>query len=304
MRPFLRAGEPLRDLTDLFLPRELRLRVAAAFLAALLLLFAFLLRVAAAFLAALEREAFVLLLVEEDFLLAGDFLLPELRLRVAAAFLAALLLLEAFLFLVAAAFLAAALLLEAVERDAFLLAVVFFLPAFLFRVAAAFFAAALLFAAFLFLVAAAFFAAADLDAFVPFLAAIFFTFFGGLTRIRFDSAMEGAMEVPHITGLSSNIFICVQTEYNVFTAFSDNHKRLKPMPNDMGQAKPKSPTQTLTLRLSEVLLESLRERAETENRTLSNLIRTYLEITVPLSTNEVKEKIQAKGRLRRKKNGR
>ena len=252
MRPFLRAGEPLRDLTDLFLPRPLRLRVAAAFLAALLLLFAFLLRVAAAFLAALEREALVLLLVEEDFLLAGDFFLPELRLRVAAAFLAALLLFEAFLFLVAAAF----------------------------------------------------FAAADLDAFVPFLAAIFFTFFGGLTRIRFDSAMEGAMEIPHITGLSSNIFICVHTEYKVFTVFSDNHKRLKPMPNDMGRAKPKTSTQTLTLRLSEVLLESLRERAETENRTLSNLIRTYLEITVPLSTNEVKEKIQAKGRLRRKKNGR
>ena len=96
--------------------------------------------------------------------------------------------------LVAAAFLAAA------EREALVLLLEDALRrvaglrfALRFLVAAAFFAAAERFAAFLFLVAAAFFAAADLDAFVPFLAAIFFPlleFFGGLTRMRFVSAIE------------------------------------------------------------------------------------------------------------------
>ena len=76
------------------------------------------------------------------------------------------------------------------------------------------------------------------------------------------------------------------------------------MRNDMGASKTKVSTQTLTLRLSESLLEKLRERAETENRTLSNLIRTYLEITVPFSTSDLKQKVQGKKRVRRKKNGR
>jgi hypothetical protein len=92
--------------------RELRFRVAAAFLAALLRLAALLFLVAAAFLAAAERFALDGLRDLEE-----DFRLPfrALRFLVAAAFFAAALLLDALRFLVAAAFFADAV------RDAFVL---------------------------------------------------------------------------------------------------------------------------------------------------------------------------------------
>lgn len=72
----------------------------------------------------------------------------------------------------------------------------------------------------------------------------------------------------------------------------------------MGESKSKATTETLTLRLSETLLEKLRERAVTENRTLSNLIRTYLEAVVSVSTNDCKSSLETKRRRRTKSNGR
>ena len=200
LHAFLAAAErealvPLR-LEDALRLEVLRLvdalRLDAPLFAAEDLFAAFLLRVLHAFLAAALREALVPLRLEDAFLLEDAF--RELRFLVAAAFLAARDLDALFLRLVAAAFLAAA------EREALVLLLEDALRrvaglrfALRFLVAAAFFAAAERFAAFLFLVAAAFFAAADLDAFVPFLAAIFFPlleFFGGLTRMRFVSAIE------------------------------------------------------------------------------------------------------------------
>ena len=285
--------------------RPLRLRVAAAFLAARLLLEALRLRVAAAFLAAALRFAAVDR--PDDLRFAEVFLRPELRLRVAAAFFAARLRFAALRLRVAAAFLAAALRLEEVEREALRFALVALfgvLRALRLRVAAAFLAAVLRLAAFLFLVAAAFFAAADLDALVPFFAAILFTFFGGLTRISFDSAMDGAIAVRDISGMSSNTFHCILLHYNVFLLFRQSQKD-KAHANTMTGANSKATSQTLTLRLSDSLLEKLRERAETENRTLSNLIRTYLEIAVTRSTDDVKSALKTKTRRRTKsKNGR
>jgi len=200
LHAFLAAAErealvPLR-LVDALRLEVLRLvdalRLDAPLFAAEDLFAAFLLRVLHAFLAAALREALVPLRLEDAFLLEDAF--RELRFLVAAAFLAARDLDALFLRLVAAAFLAAA------EREALVLLLEDALRrvaglrfALRFLVAAAFFAAAERFAAFLFLVAAAFFAAADLEAFVPFLAAIFFPlleFFGGLTRMRFVSAIE------------------------------------------------------------------------------------------------------------------
>jgi hypothetical protein len=284
--------------------RPLRLRVAAAFFAARLRFEALRLRVAAAFLAAALRFAAV---DRPDLRFAEVFLRPALRLRVAAAFLAAVLRFAALRLRVAAAFLAAVLRLEEVEREALRFALVALfgvLRALRLRVAAAFLAAVLRLAAFLFLVAAAFFAAADLDALVPFFAAILFTFFGGLTRISFDSAMDGAIAVRDISGMSSNTFHCSLLHYNVFSPFRQSQKD-KAHANTMTGANSKATSQTLTLRLSDSLLEKLRERAETENRTLSNLIRTYLEIAVTRSTDDVKSALKTKTRRRTKsKNGR
>lgn len=200
LHAFLAAAErealvPLRLLDALRL-EVLRLvdalRLDAPLFAAEDLFAAFLLRVLHAFLAAALREALVPLRLEDAFLLEDAF--RELRFLVAAAFLAARDLDALFLRLVAAAFLAAAereALVLLLEEDA-LRRVAGLRFALRFLVAAAFFAAEERFAAFLFLVAAAFFAAADLEAFVPFLAAIFFPlleFFGGLTRMRFVSAI-------------------------------------------------------------------------------------------------------------------
>jgi len=69
----------------------------------------------------------------------------------------------------------------------------------------------------------------------------------------------------------------------------------------MGEEKTKATSQTLTLRLSDSLLDKLRERATTENRSLSNLIRTYLESVISMSTNDCKSALQQKGRRRTKK---
>ena len=63
----------------------------------------------------------------------------------------------------------------------------------------------------------------------------------------------------------------------------------------------KPETATLTIRLLEEVLSLLRARAENENRSLSNIISTYLELVVNLSTSEVKELLSGNGRRRSKK---
>ena len=65
------------------------------------------------------------------------------------------------------------------------------------------------------------------------------------------------------------------------------------------ESKPQ--TTTLTLRLPEPLMELLRTRAESENRSLSNTIVTYLEMVVGHSTSEMKSKLSGNGRRMRKK---
>lgn len=65
------------------------------------------------------------------------------------------------------------------------------------------------------------------------------------------------------------------------------------------EVKPES--ETLTLRLPSSLLALIRSRAESENRSLSNLIVTYLDSVVGHSTSDIKEKLTGNGGRRRMK---
>ena len=60
-------------------------------------------------------------------------------------------------------------------------------------------------------------------------------------------------------------------------------------------------SETLTLRLPKPLLDLIRSRAENENRSLSNLIVTYLESVVGHSTSDIRSKLTDNGRRRRKR---
>ena len=60
--------------------------------------------------------------------------------------------------------------------------------------------------------------------------------------------------------------------------------------------KPKAKTHTLTIRLSEETIVSLRARAENENRSLGNLCSTYIESVVSFGTSELKQKLSSNGR--------
>ena len=71
------------------------------------------------------------------------------------------------------------------------------------------------------------------------------------------------------------------------------------MPKAKKEVKPE--TTTMTIRVSADVLSLLRVRAENENRSLSNLISTYLEMVVQLSTSELRDKLSANGRRRSKK---
>jgi len=65
------------------------------------------------------------------------------------------------------------------------------------------------------------------------------------------------------------------------------------------ESKPES--ETLTLRLPKPLMDLIRSRAESENRSMSNLISTYLESVVGHSTADIRQKLSNNGRSRRKK---
>jgi predicted HicB family RNase H-like nuclease len=93
----------------------------------------------------------------------------------------------------------------------------------------------------------------------------------------------------------SFVFACVHLRSR------DGFKRLDPLKCFMAKSEPdenRVETTTLTLRLPQDLMELLRTRAETENRSLSNLINTYLEMIVSKSTFEAKQML-ANGRSRR-----
>ena len=55
-----------------------------------------------------------------------------------------------------------------------------------------------------------------------------------------------------------------------------------------------------TVRISQDVLDSLRLRAENENRSLSNLIVTYIELVLSFSTSAVREMLSNNGRRRSK----
>ena len=58
-------------------------------------------------------------------------------------------------------------------------------------------------------------------------------------------------------------------------------------------------SETLTLRLPAPLLELIRSRADSENRSLSNLIVTYLEMVVGESPHDIRKKLSGNGRRSR-----
>ena len=60
-------------------------------------------------------------------------------------------------------------------------------------------------------------------------------------------------------------------------------------------------SETLTLRLPKPLMDLIRSRAENVNRSLSNLIVTYLEAVVGHSTSDIRSKLSGNGRRRRKR---
>ena len=55
---------------------------------------------------------------------------------------------------------------------------------------------------------------------------------------------------------------------------------------------------SLTLRFDPELMRRLRQQAEDENRSLSNLVGTYLETALHYSTDEHREKLKAKPKRR------
>lgn len=92
---------------------------------------------------------------------------------------------------------------------------------------------------------------------------------------------------------------CVRMQVNRLRVKS---KGLRDMDVRMAKAEkePKVESETLTLRLSKPLMDLIRSRAESENRSLSNLIATYLESVVGHSTSDIRSKLSANGRRRRK----
>jgi gamma-glutamyl phosphate reductase len=58
---------------------------------------------------------------------------------------------------------------------------------------------------------------------------------------------------------------------------------------------------TLTVRIPESTLESLRARAENENRSLANTVATYLDLILPYGTSELKQQLTSNGRRKVRK---
>jgi hypothetical protein len=68
----------------------------------------------------------------------------------------------------------------------------------------------------------------------------------------------------------------------------------------MSKSKKKEST-VLTLRVPATIMLRVRQQAEEENRSINNLILTYLQLDINFSTAEHRTKLEAKDRSRRRR---
>tara|TARA_Y100000992_G_scaffold233215_1_gene164127 strand:- start:675 stop:881 length:207 start_codon:yes stop_codon:yes gene_type:complete len=68
----------------------------------------------------------------------------------------------------------------------------------------------------------------------------------------------------------------------------------------MGRQKKKEST-VLTLRVPADIMLRVRQQAEEENRSINNLVLTYLQLDINFSTTEHRQKLEAKDRSRRRR---
>jgi hypothetical protein len=68
----------------------------------------------------------------------------------------------------------------------------------------------------------------------------------------------------------------------------------------MGKRKKKDST-VLTLRVPATIMLRVRQQAEEENRSINNLILTYLQLDINFSTTEHRAKLEAKNKARRRR---
>ena len=81
-------------------------------------------------------------------------------------------------------------------------------------------------------------------------------------------------------------------------------QRVEGVPRRMARPKGGQPVVkkvTLTVRIPESTLESLRARAENENRSLANTVATYLDLIIPYGNSELKQQLSANGRRKIRK---
>ena len=68
----------------------------------------------------------------------------------------------------------------------------------------------------------------------------------------------------------------------------------------MGKKKKQEST-VLSLRIPDSIMLRVRQQAEEENRTINNLLLTYLRLDINFSTAEHRAKLEAKDRTRRRR---
>jgi len=86
--------------------------------------------------------------------------------------------------------------------------------------------------------------------------------------------------------------------------YSMQFKRINAFDTPMGTDKPANSTHTMTIRLPHELHQQVEKRAESENRSRSNLVITYLTMVLNLSPEELKQILDSRRRRRKSRNGR
>lgn len=89
-----------------------------------------------------------------------------------------------------------------------------------------------------------------------------------------------------------------------FHLYSMQFKRINAFVTLMGTEKPANRTHTMTIRLPSELFQQVEKRADSENRSRSNLVITYLSMVLSLSPEELKQMLDSRRRRRKSRNGR